>query len=187
MLQVIQNLITCHNALGFCVGVSRCDPKGEKIQCNQNAHVMEFLVQLTKLRDGEENNVMKDLPIVLVNEFRMSKKADKIDEKENKLYDYYNMTVQLYCSNFYSNCSEQWIEKVYNKGDPKGEKIQYNQIANVMEFLVQLAKLRDGEGNNVMPNLHMVLVNEFGTSKKADKINEEEKILYHCYNKTMQF
>ena len=56
-----------------------------------------------------------------------------------------------------------------------------------MEFLVQLAKLRDGEGNNVMKNLPMVLVNEFGTSKKADKINEEEKMLYHCYNKTMQF
>ncbi|KAK9215669.1 hypothetical protein WN944_007675 [Citrus x changshan-huyou] len=71
-----------------------------------------------------------------------------------------------------------------SRGDPKGEKIQYNQIANVMEFLVQLAKIRDFEGNNVMKNLLMVL---FGTSNKAGKINEEEKMLYHYYNKTMQF
>ena len=74
--------IACHDSLGFCVRVSWGNPKGEKIQYNQNANVMEFLVQLAKLRDGEGNNVMQNLPMVLVNEFGMSKKADKINEKE---------------------------------------------------------------------------------------------------------
>ncbi|KAK9215671.1 hypothetical protein WN944_007677 [Citrus x changshan-huyou] len=105
--------IACHNSLGFCVGVSRGDPKGEKIQYNQIAKVMEFIVQLAKLRDGEGNNVMKNLPM--------------------------------------------------------------------------LKKLRDFEGNNVMKNLPMVLVNKFGTSKKADKINKKERKWFHYYNKTVQF
>ncbi|KAK9215667.1 hypothetical protein WN944_007673 [Citrus x changshan-huyou] len=88
--------IACHNSLGFCVGVSRGDLKGEKIQYNQNANVMEFLVQLAKLRDEEGNNVMQNLAMVLVNEFGTSKKADKINEKERKFfYDYYIKTMQF--------------------------------------------------------------------------------------------
>ena len=74
--------IACHDSLSFCVRVSWGNLKGEKIQYNQNANVMEFLVQLAKLRDGEGNNVMQNSLMVLVNEFGMSKKVDKINEKE---------------------------------------------------------------------------------------------------------
>ncbi|KAK9219253.1 hypothetical protein WN943_007895 [Citrus x changshan-huyou] len=127
------------------LAISRGDPKGEKIQYNQIANVMEFLVQLAKLRDGEGNNVMQNLPMHFDSgekHLGVSKTTRHVVIDDEVIFSqsiiYVRELGAWTWAKYEATCCKRSL--AISWGDPKGEKIQYNQITNVMEFLMQLAK-----------------------------------------------
>lgn len=149
--------------MGFCIRVSRGGLKCEKIEYDQNIYVMELLVQLAELRDGKGNCVMRNLPIVLVNEFGTSKRVDKIKEKERKLYKDYNRAIKFQSSKF---LHLQYVKKLEYDAPEESNRKEASEIVNV---LVSVGAPKKGLDSDYFNEWIMKVHNKFREDVKKFK------------------